>query len=43
MYSDALLEITYAPGQTIYTLGDPSENVFIIKSGKVQLELFFEL
>lgn len=40
-YLEALQEITYQPGQTIYAIGDPSENVFTIVKGKVELEVFF--
>jgi len=40
-YADQLSEITYAPGKTIYTVGEPSENVFIVKRGTIQLEVFF--
>ena len=43
VFQEAMQEITYLPGQTIYSLGDPSENVFIVKRGKVQLEIFFTI
>ena len=42
-FSEKLQEITYHPGQTIYSIGDPAENVFIVKRGKIQLEIYFEI
>jgi len=34
-YGDSVTFISYKKGQTIYSLGDASENVFIVKKGKV--------
>ena len=34
-------EITYQPGQEIYSTGKPSACVFFVKSGQVALDLTF--
>jgi len=34
-YGDSVTSISYTNGQTIYSLGDASENVFIVKKGKI--------
>ena len=40
-FLDELHEITYRAGHTIYSVGDPSEDIYIVKRGRVQLEIFF--
>jgi hypothetical protein len=40
-FLDDLHEITYPCGRTIYQVGDPSEDIYIVKRGRVQMEIFF--
>jgi hypothetical protein len=40
-YVESMREMNYQPGQTLYTVGDPSETVYIVKRGRIQLEIFF--
>jgi hypothetical protein len=34
-------ETNFAPNHTIYTIGDPTESVYIVKKGRIELEIFF--
>ena len=34
-YVEKQAELTFAPNQTIYSIGDPAENIFIVKRGKI--------
>lgn len=40
-YVESMREMNYQPNQTLYTIGDPSETVYIVKRGRIQLEIFF--